>query len=195
LCQSCFRQSSNSAPTGISKFLKTVITGDESWVYGYYPETKVQSSQRKHPTSPRPKKARQVRTNMKKMLFFFCFFFDYGGLVHCGYTPLGLTVNKEYYQEVLCHLRAAVRRKRPKLWEACNWQLHHDNAPANSSHLIQGFLAKHSIPQVHQAPYSPDMVPCDFWQGHHIERDGAAAHHSKTSPGLVRVSPLYLHWL
>ncbi|PNF41749.1 hypothetical protein B7P43_G03429 [Cryptotermes secundus] len=45
-------------------FLNTVITGDESWVYGYDPETKMQSSQWKHPTSPRPKKARQVRSNV-----------------------------------------------------------------------------------------------------------------------------------
>jgi hypothetical protein len=45
----------------------------------------------------------------------------------------------------------------------CDWQLHHDNAPAHSSHLNQSFLAKHGIPVVHQAPYSPDMAPCDFW--------------------------------
>ncbi|PNF38778.1 hypothetical protein B7P43_G12822, partial [Cryptotermes secundus] len=49
------------------------------------------------------------------------------------------------------------------LWDARNWQLHHDNAPAHSSHLIQGFLAKHGILQVRQAPYSPDMAPSDFW--------------------------------
>jgi hypothetical protein len=30
---------------GDPEFLKTVITGDEMWVYGYDPETKVQSSQ------------------------------------------------------------------------------------------------------------------------------------------------------
>jgi len=36
-------------------FLSRVITGDESWVYGYDPETKRQSSQWKSPTSPRPK--------------------------------------------------------------------------------------------------------------------------------------------
>jgi hypothetical protein len=50
-------------------------------------------------------------------------------------------------------------------WRECprTWQLHHDNAPAHSSHLIQTFLAKHSIPVVRQAPYSPDMAPCDFW--------------------------------
>ncbi|PNF36917.1 hypothetical protein B7P43_G08390 [Cryptotermes secundus] len=65
-------------------------------------------------------------------------------------TSRGQTVNKEY-----C--------KRPELWDARNWQLHDDNAPAHSSHLIQGFLAKHGIPQVRQAPYSPDMAPCDFW--------------------------------
>jgi hypothetical protein len=26
-----------------------------------------------------------------------------------------------------------------------------------------GFLAKHGIPKVRQAPYSPDITPCDFW--------------------------------
>ena len=37
-------------------FLSRIITGDESWVYGYDPETKQQSSQWKSPTSPRPKR-------------------------------------------------------------------------------------------------------------------------------------------
>jgi histone-lysine N-methyltransferase SETMAR len=105
-------------------------------------------------------KARHVRSNVKVIL---TVFFDYRGVVHHEYAPLGQTVNKEYYQEVLRHLRDAVRRKRPELWDARNWQLHHDNAPAHSSHLIQGFLAKHGIPQVRQAPCSPDMTPCDFW--------------------------------
>jgi hypothetical protein len=34
---------------------------------------------------------------------------------------------------------------------------------AHSSYLIQSFLAKHGIPVVRQAPYTPDMAPCDFW--------------------------------
>jgi AraC-like DNA-binding protein len=42
---------------GDPEFLKTVITGDETWVYGYDPETKVQSSQWKHSSPPRPRKA------------------------------------------------------------------------------------------------------------------------------------------
>jgi hypothetical protein len=43
-------------------FLSRVITGDESWIYGYDPETKQQSSQWKSPKSSRPKKARQVKS-------------------------------------------------------------------------------------------------------------------------------------
>jgi hypothetical protein len=35
--------------------LSRVITGDESWIYGYDPETKQQSSQWKSPNSPRAK--------------------------------------------------------------------------------------------------------------------------------------------
>jgi len=55
-------------------FLSKVITGDDSWCYGYDPETKQASSQWKTPTSPRPKEARQVRSNVKTMLIFFSMF-------------------------------------------------------------------------------------------------------------------------
>ena len=60
-----------------SKFLNSMFTGDESWVYGYDPETKAQSSQWKHSSSPRPKKARQVHSKVKV-------FFD-----HFSWLPWG----------------------------------------------------------------------------------------------------------
>jgi hypothetical protein len=65
--------------SNVETFLSTVITGDESWVYGYNPETKRQSSQWKSPTSTRPKKARQVKCNVKSMIITF---FDIKGIVH-----------------------------------------------------------------------------------------------------------------
>ena len=52
-------------------FLKNVITGDETWVYGYDVETKVQLSQWIGKLPPRPKKARQSRSNVKVMLIVF----------------------------------------------------------------------------------------------------------------------------
>jgi hypothetical protein len=46
------REKANEDPTFISR----IITGDESWIYGYDPETKQQSSQWKSPQSPRAKR-------------------------------------------------------------------------------------------------------------------------------------------
>jgi transposase len=48
--------------------------------------------------------------------------------------------------------------------------------PAHSSHLIQSFLAKHGIPVVWQAPYSPDMAPCDFWLFPKLKRQLKGSH-------------------
>ena len=130
------------------KFIKTIITGDETWVYGYNPETRFQSSQWKHLESPRPKNAQQVCSNVKVMLT--CFF-DSRGIMHHEYAPEGQTINKEYYLRVLRRLCQPVRRKRPDMWAAKNFQLHYGNAPAC---VIHAFLAKNSMPLVRQAPYS-----------------------------------------
>jgi hypothetical protein len=154
--------SANSDP----EFLNMVTTGDELWVYGYDLETKAQSSQWKHSTSLKPKKAKQVRSNIEGML---TVFFDSHGVVHHEYAPQGQSINKEYYLEGLHRLHDAVRHMRPDLLAAGTWQLHHDNAPPHSSQLMQTFLAKHDIPVVRQAPYSPDLAPCNYWLFLHLK--------------------------
>ena len=70
--------------------------------YGYDPETKQQSSQWKGPSSLRPKKGHQVWSKTKVMLLAF---FDSEGIIHHEYAPNGQTINKEFYLEVLRHLR------------------------------------------------------------------------------------------
>ncbi|UYV81262.1 hypothetical protein LAZ67_20000574 [Cordylochernes scorpioides] len=132
--------------------LQRVITGDEAWVYGCDVETKAQSSQWKLPHEPRPKKARQVRSNVKVLL---TVFFDCRGVVHHEFLPQGITVNKEYYLQVMRNLREAIRQKRPDLWKNKNWLLHHDNAPAHTSLLVRDFLAKNNtlmMPRSHRIP-------------------------------------------
>ena len=121
--------STNSDPD----LMNTIITGDESWVYRYDLETKSQSSQRKHSTSPRSRKARQVRSNIIVML---TVFFDSHGVVYHKYAPQGQTIN------VLHCLRDAVRHKRPELWSRRNWRLHHNNTPDSRAklHFERGFL-------------------------------------------------------
>ena len=118
------------------------------------------SSQWKTASSPQPKKARQVKSNVKTMLIAF---FDIDGLVHHEYVPRGQTVKKVFYKTVLQRLRDAVRRHRPEKWRSGNWILHHDNAPAHMAVTTNEFLAKNNIPSLPHPRYSPDLSPCDFF--------------------------------
>jgi hypothetical protein len=102
-------------------FMSRVINGDKSWVYGYDPETKQQSSQCKSPQSPRPQKVRQSRSVTRSMLIVFL---DIRGIVHHEFVPEGRTVNAEFYCNVLRRLREDIRQKQPELWCAGNWLLH-----------------------------------------------------------------------
>ena len=103
--------------------LKNIVTGDESWVYGYDPETKQQTSQWEGPSSPQSKNGHQVRCKTKVMLLAF---FESECIVHHEYTPDGQTINKEFYLEVLRCLRESVRQKQPEKWLDGDWILYHD---------------------------------------------------------------------
>jgi len=141
-------------------FLSNVITGDETWVYTYDPEIKTPSSQWKSPGSPRPKKARQLRSNIKLMLI--CFF-DPKGIVHKEFVPPGQTVNAAFYIEVLERVWENVQRKRPDQWRNNTRLLHHDNAPAHAALLTRRFLTDNIMTVVPHPPYLPDLAPSNFF--------------------------------
>ncbi|PHT96409.1 hypothetical protein BC332_34665 [Capsicum chinense] len=92
---------------GLEEFVKRIITGYVSWVYGYDPETKVQSSVWIAPGRPRPKKARKSCSNVKTML---TVFFDHEGVVRHEYAPQYFILNKESYRDILRSLRGLGER-------------------------------------------------------------------------------------
>ena len=145
---------------GDPSFMSRVITGDERWVYGYYSETKQQSSQWKSQGSPRPKKARQRLSSTKSVLILF---FDIRGIVHHEFVPEGQTVNAEFYCNVLRRLKEDIRRKRPVLCCVGKWLLHDYNAPFHRALVTREFLARKGIITLPHPPYSPDLAPCDFF--------------------------------
>ena len=79
------------------------------------------------------------------------------------WVPTGITVNKEYYIEVLREFRKTFRRKRPELFESGQWHIHQDNAPVHKYILVTDYLTQMGIKTVPHPPYSPDLAPCDFW--------------------------------
>jgi hypothetical protein len=101
---------------------------DESWIYGYDPETKQQLSQWRSPQSPRAKKGTAGLEFNKGMLIVFL---NVKGIVHREFVPPNTMVNSDFCCDVLRHLRESVQRKRPELWHNHNWLLHHNSMPAH----------------------------------------------------------------
>ena len=63
-------------------------------------------------------------------------FFDQEGIVHREFVPPGMTVNADFYCDVLRRLRENVRHKRPQKWQNQNLIIHHENALAHRSFKV-----------------------------------------------------------
>ena len=140
--------------------LKRVVTGDESWIFGYDPLTKWQSIEWMSALSPRPKKVRVFKSKTKVMLIAFLMSMELSTQNSCHKAK---TINQHVYKNVLRRLMRYVWEKRRELWETRSWLLHHDNAPAHNALRIREFLAKNSIAVQEQPPYAPDLARCDLF--------------------------------
>jgi hypothetical protein len=123
--------------------MSSIIIGDESWVYGYDPEKKQIPSQWKTASSPRPKKALQVKSNVKTMLIAF---FDIVGLVRHECVPRGQTVSKEFYKTGLQRHRHSSRKHRFEKWRSGSWILHHTRCRSWLRHCATSHKVTGSIP-------------------------------------------------
>ena len=77
-----------------------------------------------------------VRSNVKVLL---TVYFDCNGVVHHEFLPQGITINKEYYLEVIIRLHEAIRQKRTELWKNQSWILHHVDVSAQTSMFVREF--------------------------------------------------------
>ena len=86
-------------------------------------------------------------------------FFDQEGIVHREFVPPGMTVNADFYCDVLRRLRENVWCKRPQKWQIQNLIIHHDNAPAHRSFKVSQFLAKNNMTVIpHTQPIWPPVT-------------------------------------
>ena len=136
------------------------ITGDESWVFRYDPETKRQSRQWKSVSSPRPKKARMQRSQVKVMLITF---FNHQGMVHHEFVSQGQTVNQHFEKEVPTHHVNKIRQIQRAFWAGKTYILQQDNAPAHTALSMKHFFISKEITMLHHPPYLPDLAPCNFF--------------------------------
>ena len=142
---------------GASKDVYKIVTGDESWIYAYEPETKQQSTVWVFQDEPNSTKVVRGRSTSKQMVA--CFF---GKTGHVATVPLEQrrTVNSEWYTticlpEVFGEIRKTNKRRRIIV--------HHDNASSHTSAQTTAFLSNQNVDLMSHPPYSPDLAPNDFF--------------------------------
>lgn len=142
---------------GTSAAVYNIVTGDESWIYCYDPETKQQSTVWVFQNENLPTKVIRGRSVGKRMV---ASFFRKNG--HVATVPLEdrKTVNSDWYTticlpKVFEELRVTSRKRKIVL--------HHDNASSHTSALTRAYLENEKIDLMDHPPYSPDLAPCDFY--------------------------------
>ena len=143
-------------------FFGRILTGDETWVYQYDPETKQQSKQWVSRGSAGPIKFKSERSVNKVMA---TVFWDEEGIVLVDFLQGRKTVTRSYYVDVWKKLRTQVAKKRPgKLHRGIIF--HHDNAPAHSARITKEILREFRwelLQHPPPPPNSPDLAPSNFF--------------------------------
>lgn len=92
-----------------SDFCSRIVTGDETWLHHWDPESKQESMQWKHFDSPPPKKFRTQPSAGKIMA---TIFWDSSGVLLIDYLPNKTTINGPYYAALMGRLRESIKEKR-----------------------------------------------------------------------------------
>ena len=134
---------------------KDIITGDESWIFGYYPEKSKWC--KKEENTP---KKRKIFKGKKVMI---SVFFSSSGFKCIQFLPSNTKYNKQYFINVILPDISSSsidssdsRKKKP-------WILHFDNAKPHTAKESKIKIEQLGFIEMPHPPYSPDISPCDFW--------------------------------
>lgn len=139
-------------------YLSQIVTGDETWMAYITPETKQQSMEWRHSTSPKKVKFKQTISARKIKC---TVFWDRKGVLLVDVLPRGDTINSETYCETLKKLRRAIQNKRRGMLSK-RIVLLHNNARPHVANRTQGLITSFGWEQFDHPPYSPDLVPSDY---------------------------------
>jgi histone-lysine N-methyltransferase SETMAR len=140
-------------------FFARIVTGDETWLRNWDPETKQESMQWKHTDSPAPKKFRTQPSAQKLMA---TIFWDCEGILLIDYLPPKTTITGLYYGNLIRKLRDVIKEKRRGKVSA-GILLLHDNAPVHKAQVAMAAIRESGFDEIDHPPYSPDLAPSDFF--------------------------------
>ena len=124
-------------------FLQQIVTGGETWVHHFKPESKRASMEWRHPTSPRSKKFKSQQSAGKVMV---TVLWDSIGVILVDFMSKRAT---------------RIQRVRPAL-EKPKVLLQHDNARPHTSLKTLEIINCFGWTTISHPPYLPDLAPSDF---------------------------------
>ena len=140
--------------------LEEIVTGDETWIYHFQPNSKAKNKVWVSSEGNRPVIARSCKTSNRIL---HAIFFD----SKCSGLQIpvskGNSVTGKFYREsVLTQLVDFYQKCRPRT-SVHGIKLLHDNASAHKSTTVHEYLKESGLDVLDHPPYSPDLSPCDFW--------------------------------
>ena len=139
--------------------LEEIVTGDETWIYHFQPDSKTKNKVWVSSEGDRPVIVRRCKTSNRMLC---AIFFDSKGPVLQIPVPKGSSVTGRFYREsVLTQLVDFYQKHRPRTGVR-GIKLLHDNASAHKSVTVQEYLTESGLDVLDHPPYSPDPSPCNF---------------------------------
>ena len=144
-----------------------IITGDETWVYQYDPETKQQSAVWVFPHENPPVKFERNRSASEQMIA--CFYAKFGQVATIPLEDRKTVTADWYVNHYLPKVFQAWCKRRPRTGVR-GLLLHHDNASEHTAAVTLDFLVANDVQLVTHPPYSPDLAPCDWFLFPSVQR-------------------------
>jgi histone-lysine N-methyltransferase SETMAR len=143
-----------------------IVTGDETWIAYTNIESKRQSMQWRHSSSPKSKKFKQASSVRKIMA---TILWDRKGILLIDFLERGLTVNADAYCETVRKHRRAIQNKRRGMLSSGIVLLHDNARPHTAAQTVQ--LLQRFRWEIFDHPlYSPDLAPSDYHLFMHLKK-------------------------
>ena len=134
-------------------FLSRVVTGDETCMLHTTPESKQQSMDWRHTSSPTKTKFKQTTSTRKIMC---SVFWDRKGFLLVDFVPQGSTINAGVYCDTLQKLHCAIQSKRRGMlsWGVVMIQ---DNTHPHTATTMQNLITTFGWEQFNHPPLQPRL--------------------------------------
>ena len=132
--------------------MEEIVTGDETWIYHFQPDSKAKNKVWVSSEGDRPVIARRCKTS-NRMLY--AIFFDLKGPVLQIPVSKGSSVTGKFYREsVLTQLVDIYQKRRPRTGVR-GINVLHDNAPAHNYATVQEYLKDSGLHVLDHLPIQP----------------------------------------